>query len=97
MVQKYIRKLLKGLKIMKIKCWLCLSELDTETDYMVISPGTGEKCLFYCEKCGTFTTSPDQAEMIRKSLSQKIESRFEERMARLRTLIDGAIERAKNE
>ena len=78
---------------MKIKCWLCLNELDTETDYMVISPGTGEKCLFYCEKCGTFTTSPDQAEMIRKSLSQKIESRFEERMARLRTLIDGAIER----
>ena len=80
---------------MKIKCWLCLNELDTETDYMVISPSTGEKCLFYCEKCGTFTTSPDQAEMIRKSLSQKVESRFEERMSRLRTLIDGAIERGR--
>ena len=78
---------------MKIKCWLCLNELDTETDYMVISPSTGEKCLFYCEKCGTFTTDPDQAERVRKSLSQKVESRFEDRMARLRTLIDGAIER----
>ena len=82
---------------MKIKCWLCLNELDTETDYMAISPSTGEKCLFHCEKCGTFTTSPDQAELVRKSLSQKIESRFEERMARLCTLIDGAIERTKNE
>ena len=44
------RSRVKGLKIMKIKCWLCLNELDTETDYMVISPSTGEKCLFYCEK-----------------------------------------------
>ena len=52
------RSRVKGLKTMKIKCWLCLSELDTETDYMVISPSTGEKCLFYCEKCGTFTTDP---------------------------------------
>ena len=82
---------------MKIKCWFCLNELDTETDYMVISPSTGEKCLFYCEKCGTFTTDPDQGARIRKSLSQKLESRFEERMARLHTLIDGAIERNKNE
>ena len=78
---------------MKIKCWLCLNELDTETDYMVISPSTGEKCLFYCEKCGTFTTDQDQAERVRKSRSQKLEPRREERMARLRTLIDGAIER----
>ena len=78
---------------MKIKCWLCLSELDTETDYMVISPSTGEKCLFYCEKCGTFTTSPDQAELFRKSRSQKVESRSEERLARLSALINGAIER----
>ena len=78
---------------MKIKCWLCLSELDTETDYMVISPSTGEKCLFYCEKCGTFTTDQDQAERVRKSHSQKLEPRREDRIARLRTLIDGAIER----
>lgn len=80
---------------MKIKCWFCLNELDTETDYMVTSPSTGEKCLFHCEKCGTFTTSQDQAERFRKSLSQKVESRFEERMDRLRTLIDGAIERSR--
>ena len=78
---------------MKIKCWFCLNELDTETDYMVISPSTGEKCLFYCEKCGTFTTDRNQGERVRKSLSQKLEPRREERMARLRTLIDGAIER----
>jgi hypothetical protein len=78
---------------MKIKCWFCLNELDTETDYMVISPSTGEKCLFYCEKCGTFTTDQGQGERIRKSLSQKIEPRFKERMARLSALLDGAIER----
>lgn len=80
---------------MKIKCWFCLNELDTEIDYMVISPSTGEKCLFYCEKCGTFTTSPDQGERFRKSLSRKIEPRFKERMARLGALIDGAIERTR--
>lgn len=78
---------------MKIKCWFCSNELDTETGYMAISPGTGEKCLFRCEKCGAITTDPGQGERIRKSLSQKIEPRFKERMARLGALLDGAIER----
>lgn len=80
---------------MKIKCWFCFNELDTETDYMIISPETGEKCLFRCEKCGAITTDQGQGELFRKSLSQKIEPKFKERMARLGALLDGAIERSR--